>query len=30
MSLIKFQPRPKVPPIGFFQPISVDPKGHDD
>lgn len=26
MSLIKFQPRPKVPPIGFFQPISVDPK----
>lgn len=26
MSLIKFQPRPKVPPIGFFQPISIDPK----
>lgn len=26
MSLIKFQPRPKVPPIGFFQPISVDPR----
>lgn len=26
MGLIKFQPRPKVPPIGFFQPISVDPK----
>lgn len=25
MSLIKFQPRPHVPPIGFFQPISVDP-----
>lgn len=23
---IKFQPRPKVPPIGFFQPISVDPR----
>lgn len=23
---IPFQPRPKVPPIGFFQPISVDPK----
>ena len=26
MSLIKFQPRPKIPPIGFFQPISVDPR----
>lgn len=26
MSLIKLQPMPKVPPIGFFQPISVDPK----
>lgn len=26
MSLIKFQPRPKIPPIGFFDPISVDPK----
>ena len=26
MPIIKFQPRPKVPPIGFFQPISVDPK----
>ena len=26
MSLIKFQPYPKVPPIGFFEPISVDPK----
>lgn len=26
MSLIHFQPRPKVPPIGFFQPISVDPR----
>ena len=24
--IIPFQPRPKVPPIGFFQPISVDPK----
>ena len=24
--IIKFQPRPKVPPIGFFQPISVDPR----
>lgn len=23
---IKFQPRPKVPPIGFFQPISADPR----
>lgn len=26
MALIKFQPRPKIPPIGFFDPISVDPK----
>lgn len=26
MPLIHFQPRPKVPPIGFFDPISVDPK----
>lgn len=26
MPLIKFQPQPKVPPIGFFEPISVDPK----
>ena len=26
MSLITFQPRPKIPPIGFFQPISTDPK----
>lgn len=26
MGLIRFQPRPHVPPIGFFQPISVDPK----
>lgn len=26
MPLIKFQPRPKIPPIGFFDPISVDPK----
>lgn len=26
MSYINFQPRPHVPPIGFFQPISVDPK----
>ena len=24
--MIPLQPRPKVPPIGFFQPISVDPK----
>lgn len=24
MSLIKFQPRPHIPPIGFFEPISVD------
>ena len=26
MPLINFQPNPKIPPIGFFQPISVDPK----
>lgn len=26
MGFINFQPRPKVPPIGFFQPISADPK----
>lgn len=26
MGLIKFQPRPKIPPIGFFEPISVEPK----
>ena len=26
MGLIRFQPRPKVPPIGFFDPISVDPR----
>ena len=26
MPLIKFQPRPKIPPIGFFDPISVEPK----
>lgn len=26
MPLINFQPRPKIPPIGFFEPISVDPK----
>lgn len=26
MSLINFQPFPKIPPIGFFEPISVDPK----
>lgn len=26
MAYINFQPRPKVPPIGFFQPISVDPR----
>lgn len=24
MSFIKFQPRPHIPPIGFFEPISVD------
>lgn len=23
---IPFQPKPKIPPIGFFEPISVDPK----
>lgn len=26
MGLIKFQPRPHVPPIGFFEPISADPE----
>lgn len=26
MAYINFQPRPKIPPIGFFQPISADPK----
>lgn len=26
MGMIRFQPRPHVPPIGFFQPISVDPE----
>lgn len=26
MSFIKFQPRPHIPPIGFFEPISVDPR----
>ena len=26
MAFINFQPNPKIPPIGFFQPISVDPK----
>ena len=26
MAFIRFQPRPKVPPIGFFEPISVDPR----
>lgn len=26
MALINFQPQPKIPPIGFFEPISVDPK----
>ena len=26
MPFINFQPRPKIPPIGFFDPISVDPK----
>ena len=25
MALINFQPNPKIPPIGFFEPISVDP-----
>ena len=24
--MIPYQPRPKIPPISFFQPISVDPK----
>lgn len=26
MAIIPFQPKPKVPPIGFFEPISIDPK----
>ena len=26
MSLINFQPLPHIPPIGFFEPISADPK----
>ena len=26
MALINFQPFPRIPPIGFFDPISVDPK----
>ena len=26
MAKIPLQPQPKVPPIGFFEPISVDPK----
>lgn len=26
MGLIKLQCRPKIPPIGFFQPISTDPR----
>lgn len=26
MSLINFQPLPHIPPIGFFEPISTDPK----
>ena len=26
MAFINFQPFPKIPPIGFFEPISVDPK----
>lgn len=26
MAQIPFQPSPKIPPIGFFEPISVDPK----
>lgn len=26
MAYINFQPNPKIPPIGFFHPISVDPK----
>jgi len=25
MAQIPFQPKPKIPPIGFFEPISVDP-----
>ena len=25
MAIIPFQPKPKIPPIGFFEPISVDP-----
>lgn len=26
MAFINFQPAPRIPPIGFFDPISVDPK----
>lgn len=26
MAYINFQPNPKIPPIGFFEPISVDPQ----
>lgn len=26
MAYINFQPNPKIPPIGFFEPISVDPR----
>lgn len=26
MPIIPYQPAPKIPPIGFFDPISVDPK----
>lgn len=26
MAFINFQPNPKIPPIGFFEPISVDPE----
>ena len=26
MAYINFQPNPKIPPIGFFDPITVDPK----
>lgn len=26
MAFINFQPQPKIPPIGFFEPISVDAK----
>ena len=26
MPQIKFQPQPKIPPIGFFEPISADPR----